>query len=67
MSPYTNHFPIPAEEIAETTYNKLKRENRIDEWYAANKDAKDLDPKNNILDEVTVILVSKIKKEKTVE
>ena len=67
MSPYTNHFPIPAEEIAQTTYNKLKKEKRIDEWYEANKNAKGLDPKNNILDEVTVILVSKIKKEKTVE
>ena len=67
MSPYTNHFPIPAEEIAKTTYEKLKKENRIDEWYAAHKDAENLDPKNNLLDEVTVILVNRIKKEKTVE
>ena len=63
MSPYTSHFPIPAEEIAKTTYDRLKKENRIDEWYVANKDLKDLDPKNNLLDEVTLILVERIKKE----
>jgi hypothetical protein len=53
-------FPFTAQELANTTYNNLKQQGQLKAWYTNHKGVKNLDLENNLLDQVTKILLDRL-------
>lgn len=53
---------IHAKDIANTTINVLKKENRVESWLSQ-FDSTHLNPKENILDEAAILVYSQLRQE----